>query len=152
MHHGPANKLHRVATLLPLSLSCQVEPLKHSPTFSFFLAPLSIYLSIRPSSNPSLLLLPHFSASSPSCFPSCHLLYSHQGSRSDLALSYIQKDIRLSLEHLCDRRWELGRPYKVKRFHVMYTPGNGCRFKKVLNASPCMFSTWSSHCTVATPY
>lgn len=31
MHHGPANKLHRVATLLPLSLSCQVEPLKHSP-------------------------------------------------------------------------------------------------------------------------
>ncbi len=44
MHHGPANKLHRVATLLPLSLSCQVEPLKHSPS-----SPLHFHASIHPS-------------------------------------------------------------------------------------------------------
>lgn len=47
MHHGPANKLHRVATPLPLSLSCQVEPLKHSPS-----SPLH-YTSIHPSIPPS---------------------------------------------------------------------------------------------------
>lgn len=129
MHHGPANKLHRVATPLPLSLSCQVEPLKHSPTFPFF-PPLSlsiypsIFPSVRPpSSDPLLLFLPHFSASSPSCFPSCHLLHSHQGSRSDLALSYIQEDIRLPLEHLCDRRWERG--WSETSRHVL---PSGCSF------------------------
>lgn len=48
MHHGPANKLHRVATLLPLSLSCQVEPLKHFP-----FSPLhpSLHLLVQPSSS-----------------------------------------------------------------------------------------------------
>lgn len=54
MHHEPANKLHRVATLLPLSLICQVEPLKHSPS-----SPLhpSLHLPIQPS--PSLLAHHH---------------------------------------------------------------------------------------------
>ena len=45
MHHGPANKLHRVATPLPLSLSCQVEPLKHSLSSPLLSSPL---LSIHP--------------------------------------------------------------------------------------------------------
>lgn len=45
MHHGAANKLHRVATPLPLSLSCQVEPLKHPPSLPPHLHP-SIHLSI----------------------------------------------------------------------------------------------------------
>lgn len=53
MHHGPANKLHRVATPLPLSLSCQVEPLKHSLS-----SPLHFYPSIHPSIPPSPLPVP----------------------------------------------------------------------------------------------
>lgn len=44
MHHEPANKLDRVATPLPLSLSCQVEPLKHSRS-----SPLHFHLSIQSS-------------------------------------------------------------------------------------------------------
>lgn len=60
MHHGPANKLHRVATPLPLSLSCQVEPLKHSRS-----SPLHFHLSIQPS--------PHLTIQrSSSCHTSLH--------------------------------------------------------------------------------
>lgn len=44
MHHGPANKLHRVATPLPLSLSCQVEPLKRPSSTPLHSHP-SIYLT-----------------------------------------------------------------------------------------------------------
>lgn len=88
MHHGPANKLHRVATPLPLSLSCQVEPLKHSLS-----SPLHFYPSIHPSIPPSPLPVPppppflacSFACSS-LCAPSPHFLYlhTHQGCRSDL--------------------------------------------------------------------
>lgn len=81
MHHGPANKLHRVATPLPLSLSCQVEPLKHSPS-----SPLH-YTSIHPSLHLLIQSSPSF-AYSPSRFPSHHFLYlyTHQGCRNDLPL------------------------------------------------------------------
>lgn len=54
MHHGPANKLHRVATPLPLSLSCQVEPLKRPSSTPLHSHP-SIYLT-------SLLLCWHILA------------------------------------------------------------------------------------------
>lgn len=78
MHHGLANKLHRVATLLPLSLSCQVEPLKHSPS-----SPLHFYPSIPPSSVPlPATLICLFTL----VLPSHNLLdlYTHRSRRSDL--------------------------------------------------------------------
>lgn len=58
MHHGPANKLHRVATLLPLSLSCQVEPLKHSPPPTPRRTPTPLRSPHTPPRHPSLRLLP----------------------------------------------------------------------------------------------
>lgn len=78
MHHGPANKLHRVATPLPLSLSCQVEPLKHSLS-----TPLHFHPSIHPSISSSGL--PHSWRSLLHAPPPRHLLplYTHQACRSD---------------------------------------------------------------------
>lgn len=82
MHHGPANKLHRVATPLPLSLSCQVEPLKHSP-----FSPLHCHPSIHPSISPSSLpppgtLLRLLTLMLPT--PISYTCSAHQDCRSDL--------------------------------------------------------------------
>lgn len=102
MHHEPANKLDRVATPLPLSLSCQVEPLKHSRS-----SPLHFHLSIQ--SSPHLTIQRsssrHTSVPPPTPTPRMLYLHTHKGCRysvwspSPLSFLFIYPSLYPSFSH-----------------------------------------------------